>query len=158
MNALQRGSVVATALTPPLTALRGNWVFASSSTCVRRISNMPFIDRRYDRLYGKPSAVDRELLKGYMGSLHFFAPRKNRRRHHEVHEDDDRSRAEEGYEYYLDLMPVLPYARVAGVKAVLQFLAPPSLKPRRQIRRILRHSVLKKMEDSGFAEPFAIRR
>ena len=36
---------------------------------------------------------------------------------------NDRSRAEEGYEYYLDLMPVMPYASVAGVKAVLQFLA-----------------------------------
>ena len=36
----------------------------------------------------------------------------------------DRARAEEGYDYYLDLMPVVPYASVAGVKSVLQFLAP----------------------------------
>ena len=46
------------------------------------------------------------------------------------------SRAEEGYDYYLDLMPVMPYASVAGVKSVLQFLAPASPKRRRRTPRI----------------------
>ena len=36
---------------------------------------------------------------------------------------NDRARAEEGYDYYVELMPVMPYASVAGVKAVLQILA-----------------------------------
>ncbi len=35
---------------------------------------------------------------------------------------NDRARAEEGYNYYVDMMPVMPYANAAGVRAVLQFL------------------------------------
>ena len=33
---------------------------------------------------------------------------------------NDRARAEEGYNYYVDMMPVMPYASAAGVRAVLQ--------------------------------------
>jgi len=72
---------------------------------------------------------------------------------------NDRARAEEGYEYYLDLMPVMPYANVAGVKAVLQFLVAGQPKAATaNPEDFYDHSILKKIEDSGFAKPFAIRR
>jgi hypothetical protein len=71
----------------------------------------------------------------------------------------DRSRAEEGYEYYLDLMPVMPYASVAGVKSVLQFLT--ASQPKAATANpddFYDMSYLKKIEDSGFAKPFGARR
>jgi len=72
---------------------------------------------------------------------------------------NDRSRAEEGYEYYLDLMPVMPYASVAGVKAVLQFLAAGQPKAATaNPEDFYDHSYLKKIEDSGFAKSFAVKR
>ena len=71
----------------------------------------------------------------------------------------DRARAEEGYEYYVDMMPVMPYATAPGVKAVLQFLGtrnPKALTANPE--DFYDHSFLKKIEESGFTKPFAIRR
>jgi len=68
----------------------------------------------------------------------------------------DRARAEEGYEYYVDMMPVMPYASNGGVKAVLQFLA--SRQPKAATATpedFYDHSLLKKIEASGFAKQFA---
>ena len=56
-------------------------------------------------------------------------------------------------------MPVMPYASSAGVKAVLQFLGtrnPKALTANPE--DFYDHSFLKKIEDSGFTKPFAIRR
>jgi len=53
----------------------------------------------------------------------------------------------------------MPYASVAGVKSVLQFLA--ASQPKAATANpedFYDMSILKKIEDSGFAKPFAIRR
>ena len=71
----------------------------------------------------------------------------------------ERARAEEGYEYYVDMMPVVPYASAQGVRAVLQFLAPRQPKAAAAApEEFYDNSVLKKIEDSGFAKPFAIKK
>jgi hypothetical protein len=57
------------------------------------------------------------------------------------------------------MMPVMPYASAAGVKAVLQFLG--TRNPKAQSANpedFYDHSLLKKIEDSGFAKQFANRR
>ena len=85
-----------------------------------------------------PQLVE-NFLKGYIESLHFFRTQKEKTVAGimKFMKMNDRSRAEEGYEYYLDLMPVMPYASVAGVRRrACSFWRRASPKPRRQIRRI----------------------
>jgi hypothetical protein len=57
------------------------------------------------------------------------------------------------------MMPVMPYASNAGIKAVLQFLAtrnPKALNANPE--EFYDHSFLKKIEESGFSKQFAARR
>ena len=82
------------------------------------------------------SLLVENFLKGYIESLHFFRTQKEKTVAGimKFMKMNDRARAEEGYDYYVDLMPVMPYASVAGVKsglAVFGRLASP--KPRRRI-------------------------
>jgi hypothetical protein len=71
----------------------------------------------------------------------------------------DRARAEEGYDYYVDMMPVMPYASNAGVKAVLHFLGTRNPKATSaNPEDFYDHSLLKKIEDSGFTKQFVVRR
>jgi len=71
----------------------------------------------------------------------------------------DRARAEEGYDYYYDLMPVMPYPSPAGIRSVLQNLAPRQPKAATaNPEEFYDNSFLKRMEESGFTKPFAIRR
>jgi hypothetical protein len=66
---------------------------------------------------------------------------------------NDRGRAEEGYEYYAELMPVMPYGTPAGVKSVLQFLA--SGQPKAATAspdEFYDNSYLKKIEATGFVK------
>jgi ABC-type nitrate/sulfonate/bicarbonate transport system substrate-binding protein len=76
MNALQRGSVVATALTPP---------FSGIGYRVRRL-----VDSRDGGIYQKSLVAGRELSQGLYRVAPFLshAKGKNRRGHHEVHEDE----------------------------------------------------------------------
>ena len=162
MNALQRGSVAATALTPPFSGIARQLGF-------RELIDMRKTDIEYagssiagmvGYIKSHPQLVE-NFLKGYIESLHFFRSQKEKTVAGimKFMKLNDRSRAEEGYEYYLDLMPVMPYASVAGVKAVLQFLAPGQPKAATaNPEDFYDHSILKKIEDSGFAKPFAIRR
>ena len=126
MNALQRGSVAATALTPPFSGMARQLGF-------RELIDMRKTDIEYagssiagmvGYIKSHPQLVE-NFLKGYIESLHFFRTQKEKTVAGimKFMKMNDRSRAEEGYEYYLDLMPVMPYASVAGVKSVLQFLA-----------------------------------
>ena len=72
---------------------------------------------------------------------------------------NDRSRAEEGYDYYVDLMPVLPYGSAPGVRSVLQNLAPRQPKAATASpEEFYDNSFLKRIEDSGFTKTFAARR
>jgi ABC-type nitrate/sulfonate/bicarbonate transport system substrate-binding protein len=162
MNALQRGSVAATALTPPFSGIARQLGF-------RELIDMRKTDIEYagsaiagmvGYIKSHPQLVE-NFLKGYIESLHFFRSQKEKTVAGimKFMKLNDRSRAEEGYEYYLDLMPVMPYASVAGVKAVLQFLA--AAQPKAVTANpedFYDMSILKKIEDSGFAKQFAIRR
>ena len=162
MNALQRGSVSATALTPPFSGMARQLGF-------RELIDMRKTDIEYagssiagmvGYIKSHPQLVE-NFLKGYIESLHFFRTQKEKTVAGimKFMKMNDRSRAEEGYEYYLDLMPVMPYASAAGVKAVLQFLAAGQPKAATaNPEDFYDHSILKKIEDSGFAKPFAIRR
>ncbi|HEX6770076.1 MAG TPA: ABC transporter substrate-binding protein [Candidatus Binatia bacterium] len=162
LNALQRGSVVATALTPPFSGIARQLGF-------RELIDMRKTDIEYagSSIAGmvgyikSHSQLVENFLKGFIESLHFFRTQKEKTIAGimKFMKMSDRSRAEEGYEYYLDLMPVMPYASVAGVKSVLQFLA--ASQPKAATANpedFYDMSILKKIEDSGFAKPFAIRR
>jgi len=162
MNALQRGSVVATALTPPFSGIARQLGF-------RELIDMRKTDIEYagsaiagmiGYIKGHSQLVE-NFLKGYVESLHFFRTQKEKTVAGimKFMKMSDRSRAEEGYEYYLDLMPVLPYASAAGVKSVLQFLA--ASQPKAATANpedFYDMSILKKIEDSGFAKPLAIKK
>jgi len=161
LNALQRGSVVATALTPPFSGIARQLGF-------RELIDMRKTDIEYagsaiagmvGYIKSHPQLVE-NFLKGYIESLHFFRTQKEKTiaGMMKFMKMSDRSRAEEGYDYYLDLMPVMPYASVAGVKSVLQFLA--ASQPKAATANpedFYDMSVLKRIEASGFAKPFAIR-
>jgi ABC-type nitrate/sulfonate/bicarbonate transport system substrate-binding protein len=162
MNALQRGSVAATALTPPFSGVARQLGFRELIDM--RKSDIEYAGSSIAGMVGyiksHPQLVE-NFLKGYIESLHFFRSQKEKTVAGimKFMKLNDRSKAEEGYEYYLDLMPVMPYASVAGVKAVLQFLAAGQPKAATaNPEDFYDHSFLKKIEDSGFAKPFAIRR
>ena len=162
MNALQRGSVVATALTPPFSGIARQMGF-------RELIDMRKTDIEYagSAIAGmigyikSHSQLVENFLKGYVESLHFFRTQKEKTVGGimKFMKMSDRSRAEEGYEYYLDLMPVMPYASVAGVKSVLQFLAASQPKAATaNPEEFYDMSILKKIEDSGFSKPFEIKK
>lgn len=162
MNALHRGSVMATALTPPFTNMAKQLGF-------RELVDLRKTDIEYagssiaatgSYIKNHPQVVD-AVLKGYIESLHFFRTQRERTIAGimKFMKISDRARAEEGYEYYVELMPVVPYATPAGVKSILQFLAP--RQPRAASaapEEFYDNSWLKKIEDSGFVKPFAIRK
>ncbi len=162
MNALQRGSVAATALTPPFSGIARQLGFRELIDM--RKSDIEYAGSAVAGMVGyiksQPQLVE-NFLKGYIESLHFFRTQKEKTVAGimKFMKMNDRSRAEEGYEYYLDLMPVMPYPSAAGVKAVLQFLAAGQPKAgTANPEEFYDVRILKKIEDSGFTKPFAMRR
>ena len=162
MNALQRGSVAATALTPPFSGIARQLGFRELIDM--RKSDIEYAGSAIAGMVGyiksQPQLVE-NFLKGYIESLHFFRTQKEKTVAGimKFMKMNDRSRAEEGYEYYLDLMPVMPYPSAAGVKAVLQFLAAGQPKAgTANPEEFYDIRPLKKIEDSGFTKPFAMRR
>ena len=161
-NALVRGTVAVTVLPPPYSTV-------AKQQGYRELSDLRKTDIEYSGTsiagigtYVKSHQAGLEgFLKGYIESLHFFRTQKEKAvagimKYMRI---SDRARAEEGYDYYVDMMPVMPYASAAGVKAVLQFLG--TRNPKAQSanpEEFYDHSLLKKIEDSGFAKPFAVRR
>lgn len=156
MNALQRGSVAATALTPPFSGVARQLGF-------RELIDLRKTDIEYagssiagmgGYIKTHPQLVE-NVLKGYIESLHFFRTQKEKTLAGimKFMKMNDRARAQEGYDYYVDLMPVMPYASNAGVKAVLQFLA--ARQPKAATanpEEFYDHSFLKKIEASGFTK------
>ena len=161
-NALVRGTVAGTVLPPPYSTVAKQQGF-------RELSDLRKTDIEYAGTsiagigsYIKSHQASLEgFLKGYIESLHFFRTQKEKTlagimKYMRI---TDRSRAEEGYDYYVDMMPVMPYASPAGVKAVLQFLGTRNPKAQSATpEEFYDHSLLKKIEDSGFAKQFANRR
>jgi NitT/TauT family transport system substrate-binding protein len=162
MNALQRGSVVATALTPPFSGIAKQLGFRELIDL--RKSDIEYAGSSIAGMAGyikSHSLLVENFLKGYIESLHFFRTQKEKTVAGimKFMKMNDRARAEEGYDYYVELMPVMPYASVAGVKTVLQFLALGQPKAATaNPEEFYDHSYLKKIEDSGFTKQFAIRR
>ena len=162
MNALQRGSVVATALTPPFSGIAKQLGFRELIDL--RKSDIEYAGSSIAGMAGyikSHSLLVENFLKGYIESLHFFRTQKEKAIAGimKFMKMNDRARAEEGYDYYVELMPVMPYASVAGVKSVLQFLAAGQPKAATaNPEEFYDHSYLKKIEDSGFTKQFAIRR
>lgn len=156
LNALVRGTVAGTVLSPPFSGI-------AAKMGLRELADLRKIDIAYagnsiaamgPYLKAHPALVE-NFLKGYIESLHFFRTQKERTitgimRYLKM---SDRARAEEGYDYYVDLMPQMPYPTPAGVRSVLDFLAPrqpkaASAKP----EEFYDATFLKTIDQSGFAK------
>ncbi|HEY7555529.1 MAG TPA: ABC transporter substrate-binding protein [Candidatus Binatia bacterium] len=156
LNALQRGSVSATVLTPPFTGMARQLGFRElidlRKTDIEYAGNS--IAGMVAYIKGHPVLVE-NFLKGFVESLHFFRTQKEKTISGlmKFMKLNDRGRAEEGYEYYAELMPVMPYGTPAGVKSVLQFLA--SGQPKAATAspdEFYDNSYLKKIEATGFVK------
>lgn len=162
LNALQRGSVAATALLPPFSGMAKQLGF-------RELADMRNLDIEYagtaiagmtSYIKSHPVVVE-NFLKGYVESLHFFRTQREKTIAGIMKflKMNDRSRAEEGYDFYVDLMPVMPYATANGVKSVLEFLV--ASQPKAAAARpeeFYDMSFLKKIEASGFTKTLVARR
>ncbi len=158
LNALARGTVQGTVLSPPFSGM-------AAKLGLRELADLRKIDIAYSGnsfaamtpyLKSHPANVE-NFLKGYIESLHFFRTQKERTvtgimRYLKV---SDRARAEEGYDYYVDLMPQMPYPTNAGIRTVLDFLAPAQPKAATaKPEEFYDASFLKKIEQSGFTKTF----
>ncbi|HEX7226418.1 MAG TPA: ABC transporter substrate-binding protein [Candidatus Binatia bacterium] len=162
LNALHRGSVAATALLPPFTSMAKQLGF-------HELADMRKMDIQYagtaiagmtSYIKSHPSIVE-NFLKGYVESLHYFRTQREKTIDGIMKflKMSDRARAEEGYDFYVDLMPVMPYATPDGVKSVLQFLT--ATQPKAATAKpeeFYDMSFLKKIEGSGFTKSMATRR
>ena len=162
LNALMRGSVSGTVLAPPFSNIarqagyrelvdlrKTDLEYAGNSIA----ANVPYIKSH-------PQLVE-NFLKGYIEALYFFRSQKERTIAGIMKflKLNDRSRAEQGYDYYYELMPVIPYATSAGIKSVLQNLAPRQQKAATaNPEDFYDNSFLKRIEESGFTKAFASRR
>jgi NitT/TauT family transport system substrate-binding protein len=162
LNALQRGAVSATVLTPPFSGVAKQLGF-------RELADLRKIDIEYagnsiagmtPYIKSHPQLVE-NFLKGYIESLYYFRTQKEKvlAGIMKFLKMTDRARAEEGYDYYVEMTPVIPYASANGIKSVLQFLAAGQPKAATASpEEFYDNSFLKKIEDSGFTKAFAGRR
>ena len=162
LNALTRGTVAATVLAPPFTGI-------AKQMGMRELADLRRLDVEYSGnalaavgsyVKSHPATVE-SLLKGYIESLHFFRTQRERTVNAIMNylRIKDRAKAEEGYDYYVELMPVMPYASVAGVRSVLQLLAhqqPKALTANPE--DFYDMTLLKKIEQSGFVKSLAARK
>jgi ABC-type nitrate/sulfonate/bicarbonate transport system substrate-binding protein len=158
LNALHRGSVSATVLAPPFSGM-------AKQFGLRELADLRKSDIEYTGssiagmaayIKSHPQLVE-NFLKGYIESLDFFRTQKEKTLVGVMKflKMNDRARVEEGYNYYVDMMPVMPYASAAGVRAVLQFLVAGQPKAATAIPdEFYDNSYLKKIEDSGFTKAF----
>lgn len=159
LNALIRGSVSATVLAPPFSG-------AAKKSGYRELADLRESDVEYagTSIAGMGAYIKshrplvENFLKGYIESLHFFRTQKEKSIAGIMKflRMNDRARAEEGYDYYVDMMPVMPYANAEGVLSVLQFLAPRQPKAASSDpEEFYDMSFLKKIEGSGFTKSLA---
>ncbi|HEY7167792.1 MAG TPA: ABC transporter substrate-binding protein [Candidatus Binatia bacterium] len=161
LNALMRGSVSATVLAPPFSGM-------AKQAGYRELADLRNTDIEYagtstaamvPYIKAHPQLIE-NFFKGYIESLHFFRTQKERTLAGIMKflKINDRARAEEGYDYYVDLMPVIPYASSAGVRSVLDNLAPSQPKAATaKPEEFYDNSFLKKIEDSGFTKQWGKR-
>lgn len=162
LNALYRGSVSATVLAPPFDSM-------ARQLGLRELADLRKLDVEYSGtsiaatggyVKSHPAAVE-NFLKGYIESLHFMRTQREKSIAAIMNylKMRDREKAEEGYNYYVELMPVMPYPSPTGVRTVLQFLA--GRQPRAATaspEEFYDMSFLKKIEESGFAKSLGTKR
>jgi NitT/TauT family transport system substrate-binding protein len=154
LNALTRGSVSATVLTPPFSGI-------AKQMGMRELADLRTLDVEYPGtsiaamgayIKSHPATVE-SFLKGYVETLHFMRTQKEKSISAVMKflKMSDRARAEEGYSYYVEIWPAVPLASTAATKNALQFLA------HRQPKAVNANpeefydmSFLKKIEESGF--------
>lgn len=156
LNALMRGSIAATVLAPPFSGVAKRSGYRELADLRR--SGIDYAGTSIAGMSGyiktHPQLVE-NFLKGYVESLHFFRSQKEKTIAGIMRflKMNDRARAEEGYDYYVDLMPVMPYASAQGVRSVLQFLAPRQPKAATaNPEEFYDMSFLNKIEESGFTK------
>ena len=161
LNALHRGSVSATVLAPPYSGM-------AKQFGLRELADLRKSDIEYagssiagmaSTIKSQPQLVE-NFLKGYIESLHFFRTQKEKTLAGIMKflKMNDRARAEEGYNYYVDMMPVMPYTSAAGVRAVLQFLVAGQAKAATASpEEFYDNSFLKRIDDGGFTKSFGSR-
>jgi ABC-type nitrate/sulfonate/bicarbonate transport system substrate-binding protein len=162
LNALHRGSVSATVLAPPFSGM-------AKQFGLRELADLRNSDIEYagsaiagmgSYIRSQPQLVE-NFLKGYIESLHFFRTQKEKTLAGVMKflKMNDRTRVEEGYNYYVEMMPVMPYASPNGVRTVLQFLAVNQPKAANaNPEEFYDMSFLKKIEDSGFTKTLVAKR
>ena len=162
LNALMRGAVAATVLAPPFSGM-------AKQSGLRELADLRKTDIEYagtsiagmaPYIKSHPQLIE-NFMKGYVESLHFFRTEREKTITGimKMLKISDRARAEEGYDYYVDLMPLIPYASPQGVKAVLQFLAPRQPKAATASpEEFYDMSFLKKLEQNGFTQAIAGQR
>ncbi len=158
LNALKSGTVSGTVLSPPFSGI-------AAQMGMRELADLRKIDIAYagnsfaamtSYLKSHPATVE-NFLKGYIESLHFFRTQREKTVTGIMHylKISDRARAEEGYDYYVDMMPVVPVPSSAGIRTVLEFLVPAQPKAATaKPEEFYDASFLKKIEQSGFAKAF----
>lgn len=155
LNALAKGVVAATVLTPPFSGM-------AKQMGMRELADLRQLDLEYPGTSiaalgayttSHPAVVE-GFLKGYIESLHFIRTQKERSIAALMRflKMNDRGRAEEGYSYYVETWPPMPYPSAAATKNALEFLA------HRQPRAASANpeefydtSFLKRIEQSGFS-------
>ncbi len=161
-NALTRGTVSATVFSPPFSNI-------ARQAGYRELADLRKVDIEYagnsiaamgSFIKSRPQVVE-NFLKGYIESLHFFRTQRERTIAGigKFMKLNDRARAEEAYDYYSELLPVIPYSTPPGFRGVLQNLAPRQPKAANaNPEEFYDNSFLKKIDDSGFTKQFAARK
>ena len=161
LNALIRGAVSATVLAPPFSGM-------AKQAGYRELADLRKSDIDYagtsiaamvPYIKAHPVLIE-NFFKGYIESLHFFRTQKEPTLAGIMKflKLNDRARAEEGYDYYVDLMPIIPYASSSGVRSVLENLAPQQPKAATaKPEEFYDNSFLKRIEESGFTKQWAKR-
>ncbi|MGH7832302.1 MAG: ABC transporter substrate-binding protein [Candidatus Binatia bacterium] len=154
LNALTRGSVAATVLTPPFNGI-------AKQMGMRELADLRTLDVEYPGtsiaamgayIKGHAATVE-SFLKGYVETLHFMRTQKEKSVNAVMKflKMSDRARAEEGYSYYVEIWPAVPLASAVATKNALQFLAHRQPKAANaNPEEFYDMSFLKKIEESGF--------
>ena len=162
LNALIKGAVAATVLTPPFSGI-------AKQMGMRELADLRKLDVEYPGtsvaangayIKSRPATIE-SFLKGYVETLHFMRTQREKSISAIMKflKMSDRSRAEEGYAYYVETWPPVPYASPTATKNALQFLAHQQPKAATASPdEFYDMSFLKKIEESGFIKGLSARR
>ncbi len=126
LNALSRGSISATVLSPPFSEM-------AKQLGLHELADLRKLDIEYSGnsiaalgsyIRSHPTTVE-NFLKGYLESIHFMKTQKEKSISALMKflRLNDRAKAEQAYDYYVETYPPMPYASANGVRSALQLLA-----------------------------------